>query len=368
MTSHHCISVAPRSIPHSSFTPSQTSAMPPEHRRVVVDFYSPALELKGPWTRRRDRSAPIGELMYATQPGDYQAKLQFDGVLISQGFCQPPRTGRTGGALFNCAIDDIPLLKPDYGQRAHDPHVAFTRGDWQNLQAPNGGTASVATEPGSTFTMVFTGRKVAWVGWRPPGYPTGRSNAIYIIDNGSPVTFPLEPGGVSWELLLFEADVAPNVPHNLTVDGNFRIDANVPALPSSSPSPGELPPSPRRVPVASIVGGVFGGLAGILLVFWLLMRGKKKSGQLSDRTISSTMTPFDTAAQPHIQTSHVRKGQRLLLATIAPPQPHTFRKQQRPMSVAQAEQAPEINEEPLQHRDSGSRLENSSLPPAYTAV
>lgn len=92
-----------------------------------------------------------------------------------------------------------------------DPDLHYTFGDWQTLVDEGGHITSVATEPGSSVTIMLSGKllcnmsqkcviddcvpgtTVIWHGWTPVGYGRVRSNATYWIDGGKPVRFSLDP-------------------------------------------------------------------------------------------------------------------------------------------------------------------------------
>ncbi|KAH6902399.1 hypothetical protein BKA70DRAFT_1405054, partial [Coprinopsis sp. MPI-PUGE-AT-0042] len=374
-----------------------------ETRWVVLDGSSSAFEFSGEWVAESDNSMHLSSLYTTTQNGS-DMKFTFSGPeMILFGKV----TTGTGGRrpTVGCTVDGTPTnpddratgenfacsWKGEGGSGTHtfllnvtipagsgspspsasidslwfqpapdfslsdkealvmydnnDPHIDFS-GNWEPLTDPDG-AASVATQAGSSMSVVFTGTAVIWEGWRPVGFGTGRSSGTYSIDGATPVTFNLDPPDPSDSnsvhgIKFIEVKDLPSGAHNLTVvyngpstplvldhlyvgGGNFRIEerptapsqsTTTPILPStsasnspssspglSSPSPGASAPStpstsspassssPRGSPTGAIVGGVVGGLAVVLLAvlifIWTRRRSKKQN-------IAEQMTPSTT--------------------------------------------------------------------------
>ncbi|KAH6907441.1 hypothetical protein BKA70DRAFT_1223270 [Coprinopsis sp. MPI-PUGE-AT-0042] len=206
-----------------------------------------------------------------------------------------------------------------------DPHIVYTPENWEPLE-DDGGNALVATQAGSSATVLFTGTKVVWEGWTPAGYGLERSSATYWIDGSEPVTFDLDPLASDLDptvhgIKLIEVDgLSEEEAHNLTVvyngpstplvldrllvqGGDFRIEDQRPTSSSQSPIAPSIttsfgtPARPPRsslsatkpsipfdssgsVPTGAIVGGIVGGLALVTLALvWFFARRKREKRQ-----------------------------------------------------------------------------------------
>ncbi|KAH6902398.1 hypothetical protein BKA70DRAFT_671150 [Coprinopsis sp. MPI-PUGE-AT-0042] len=453
-----------------------------ETRWVVLDGSSSAFEFNGIWNAETDNSSHLSSLWTTTLDGS-DMRFRFNGSeLVLFGKVKAGGGGRVPSA--RCTVDGTPTapdpratgesfacawfgedgddsshtllvnvtipegsgnspsvsidslwFEPSFdsslsGQEAlvmydnNDPHIDFS-GNWEPL-TDDAGTASVATQAGSSLSVVFTGTSVMWEGWRPVGFGTGQSSGTYSIDGGTPITFNLEPPDPSettsrhgiW--LIVAEDLSPGA-HNLTVvyngpstplvldhllvkGGNFRIEerptppqqgdsASINPSTSASTSPTSLSPSPsgvsppsRSAPIGAIVGGVLGGLVVALLAIGILIWSRKrvKREKIAQQTspLPTQMTgPFDNAASAPSFLTPVSAGQATFASTNGAPStssyetnthtsvsPIIYRKGEESVSVSRPGESVEATHESHRHQDSGLRLDRTpSLPPLYTA-
>ncbi|KAH6895068.1 hypothetical protein BKA70DRAFT_1318827 [Coprinopsis sp. MPI-PUGE-AT-0042] len=375
--------------------------MPFQTRLVTLDSISPSLRYTGLWETESDPWAYHGTVQTTTATSGSMMTFEFLGTLITlngrakwgDGEPRPNATCIVDGTNINTTITsdylacqwsgeesadggrphtfridvDIPqgsndsapaasvsidsvwyLPSPDSGpledRKAevmypnNDPHIHYLSGDWRPSDTSE--HAAVATKPGSSVTVLFTGTQLIWMTpvWIPSGFGSERSTAQYWIDGGEPGTFILTPPS--------ESDPADNdlkvegltegVAHNLTVvyngpsfpltlevlmvqGGDFRVEAEWPQLASSG-----------NISAGAIAGCVVGGVAVVtlvLLAFFLARRRRRRKKTNNDIASSNSTKLPDPVASPPTSSStadpvvQTPQPTRLLTDTTSPTPP-----------------------------------------------
>ncbi|KAH6895072.1 hypothetical protein BKA70DRAFT_1532116 [Coprinopsis sp. MPI-PUGE-AT-0042] len=266
-------------------------------RLVILDGDSAAFEFTGTWRAEKDSYSGLGTLWTTTGTSGSSMVFQFNGKDFSCTWQGKERTDDGGphtvrvdisipvgsnGPSPSFSIDSLRYLpSPDSAPlsdpqgfveyRSDDPHIDYASGDWKTLD--NGGSiAKIATEAGSSATVMFTGTKVMWFAWTK------------ITSNSSG---DLSEGAHNLTLIYNNPSGNPLVLEDLWVKGgDFRIGerpTNYTRTPTFSfPDTDIESPtgSPSRSVSTGVIAGVVGGSLAVvtlaLLACYFARRRRKK--------------------------------------------------------------------------------------------
>ncbi|TFK30250.1 hypothetical protein FA15DRAFT_663634 [Coprinopsis marcescibilis] len=306
-----------------------------------------------------------------------------------------------------------------------DVDILYHSGSWFG---PDNGRLKWTTDADATVLLDFTGTRLTWVTTPIEGQASGKSRAVYVVDDQEPVFIEITgiaPGEKNLDnRILFETPELPLGRHRINVTHlgpaaplvmNFLEVENGDTVPFGGTSPespfggGSENPSGlagSKTNVGAIAGGVVGGVVGLVLLVlgWLWYRKRQrrseedlKSGILVTPFVSSgPVPPAATGGTMHTKSSpsqrspfsdsvaEVSRTTPLGIAAKGAPPPSSTSGQTSTSPQSSDGLSPTSREndeasnsdgrrvEVVHHTDSGVRLGNASpvevveLPPTYT--